>query len=210
MDPITIGLIMTGLQMGGGLLQGADAKRLAKRNVRGVYDGTSDAENLVNLFQQQAQFGIDQNALTFANEANQNAFSGSVQALLQAGGDPNMISALAGKFTDATEGLALANSDRKWSKINALANATNQLAAGKRDEFLYNVDAPYKDTAQLAAAKQSNAYQQTMMGADFLGSGLINQQRFYGQTGGNKNAATGDSSDQFMQQLMMMMGGAMG
>lgn len=168
-------LISGGIKLISGAKQQKEARKLARENARPNYEGTDMYEDLLDFMTNQAQFGLDKNALTFAEEANARALTAGLNTSLQSGGTPNDIGNMYSQFTDSLNQLAIADSDKRYQKVGAIAGTVDRIAGGSRDEFLYNRDAPFKDTAQLAAAKQNAGYQEFMGGLDTIFSSIIDR-----------------------------------
>jgi hypothetical protein len=101
------------------------------------------------------------------NQANQ-GLTYSINNMLQSGADPNTVSDAYANYADLIARTASADSEMRWNKVNAVSNAVDQLARVKQTEFLYNKDAPYKDIAQLASAKQQAGLQEFQNGLGTL------------------------------------------
>lgn len=159
MDFMSLGLgaVSTLINAGVGVAQLVKAKQMARRNPRPTLGNlvVDDYGNLLDMYEQQAQYGIDPSALNFAASKNENALTATLQSMLLAGANPNSVGNAYSNFTDAMGNLAVQESERRWQKITALAPITQQLAEAKLQTFLYDKDAPYKDLAQTAAAKQN-------------------------------------------------------
>jgi len=178
-NPVSLGLntLAGGIQIASGAHQIKQGKELAKRNVRPELGNlvTGDYENLLNLYEQQAQYGIDPGSLNFVAGKNEDALQATLQSMLLAGGSPNAVGNAYRNFTGAMSDLGVMESERRWDKIKTLAPITEQLADAKLQRFLYDKDAPYKDKAQEASLKMNTGYQQLMAGIDTVVGGGIKQ-----------------------------------
>lgn len=167
-NPLTyIGAIVG---MGAGLVNMAKGKQEARRNVRPILDQSGMYEDLLGLYQQQAEYGYDPSTMQFLTEENQNALTGTLQAMLMAGASPNDVAGAYAGYANQAQKVAADSSDRRWQKIAALTSATDRLFQSEQQEFLYNEDAPYKDKAQAAAARQNMGQQQFWGGLSSLTS----------------------------------------
>lgn len=186
---------MSGLKIVSGMQQRKQAKRLAAANVRPEYEGAEAYEQMVDIFTSQAQYGIDPRTRQWAEQANANAMNAGLQTVLQSGGDPNAAAQVYQNYGNALNELAAADSDRRFQKVNALAGIMDKSLGASRDEFLYNKDAPFKDTAQLAAAKQAAGYNEILSGLDSAFSSIINNEsaKIYGDKGGGGAPVTSGS-----------------
>src|SRR4051812_43652229 len=116
-DPLGIAqLAFGGFQMLKGAGQQSDAARLAAENPRPVAHTADMYSDLVTRFAGESQYGIDRNARTFANENINNNFSAGLSAMLMAGGNPNSVSSLYSSATNASNNLAVQDSERRWQK----------------------------------------------------------------------------------------------
>lgn len=217
--PLALPLLLGAAKGAVGIAQMISGNHLAKNNIRPTYHGADIWKHLLTVMQGQAQFGIDQNSLSFADNSNKDALAGSIDALLKAGGDPNSIAGIYDAYTAATQKLTMADSDRRWAKIQSIADVTGQLANAQKDEFLYNEDAKFKDTAQLAAQKQKNGLSMLFGGLDTIGGALGANQtaNLFGDnnTGGQANnsgksgvaSKSPDTSGLTIEDLMKMLNG---
>jgi len=152
----------------GGLLGIGSGNKMAIGNVRPTYKGSQIWNNLLGRFESESQYGLSQSDLQISQEQQQNALAGTMNTLLLAGADPNTLADAYSTMADSFNQLGIEDSRARWQKVQALAGVTEQLANAKKDEFLYNEDAPYKDRAQASAAKQQAGWQSLLQGADSL------------------------------------------
>ena len=192
-------LIAGGVQLASGIVQTTQGKKRAKRNARPELGNevTTDYGNLLDLFEQQATYGVEPSTLNFISGKNEDALQSTLESMLLAGGSPNAVSNAYRGFTTSMSDLGIAETERRWEKIKTLAPITEQLADAKLQKFLYDVDAPYKDEAQAAALQQQMGYQQFMMGLDTLGSTAINVAagETYGETEEERSARIQDQAE---------------
>lgn len=166
--------LVTGLyQFGKGIVEEYKGKQEARRTVRPTLDISKPYDNMLGLFENLAQYGLDANALTFSNNQNQNALTASLNTILQSGGDPNAVNQAFQSYAKSTQDLAIEDSTRRWQKVAALSDATDKLSQAKIQEFLYNEDAPFKDKAQLNAAQIQSGGQNQMAGLDAITANLL-------------------------------------
>lgn len=209
MNPLDLAqLAYGGFQTIQGLFEQNDAERLAETNVRPVAKTANLYDDLVSRFAGESQYGIDRNARSFANENINNNFSAGLSAMLMAGGNANSAVSLYGASTQATQNLAVQDSERRWQKVNALAGIVDKQNEAKIQDWLYNEDAPYKDKARLAAQKQMMGYNQAMTGVDYTMGALTRGAKHYQDAlptkpGGTDNSFTPENtSDLFQGQNM--------
>lgn len=191
-----------GLLAGSGRNQIKQGQELAARNPRPILNESGIYDNLLGMFEQQAQYGLDKNALQFASTANQQSLSETLNTMLTLGGSPNAVSSAYGAYADSNTKLAEADADRRWQKVQAVAGATDRLFDARREEFLYNEDAPYKDTAQISSNLQQTGYQQEMVGKDFMMSSLL---KGFNEPYGSANQQT--PIQQMIEQFKNLFGG---
>lgn len=153
-------------------------KDLAASNKRPIYEDDTDKyyQEMLQLYEKNAQYGLDANSMAFATDQNNRGLTRSLNTMLQGGGNPNQVAGLYDEYATNVSRTAAMDSEMRWNKVNAVAGAIDKLAkeqqALKTTEFLYNEDAPYKDTAQLAAAKQQ-AGEQAFYGSLDTGVGNV-------------------------------------
>lgn len=111
----------------------------------------------------------------FINES-QRGLNSSVSALLQGGGDLNMISSLFDKYDRNAAGLASEDAQAHQKNIQYFMNANKDLAGQKTTQFVVNELQPYenklKELTQRVSADKANEWggAQTIVGSA-LGSG---------------------------------------
>lgn len=184
-----------GLGMISGLVNMGKGRAAARRNVRPVLDQSGLYEDLLSLYEDQAQYGYDASTMQFLTEENQGALTGTLQAMLMAGASPNDVAGAYAGYANQMQKVAADSSDRRWAKIASLTSATDRLFQSQQQEFLYNQDAPYKDKAQAAAAQQNVGQQQFWSGLTSL-------------TGTAQKATTGGNTfaDELTKQLQSLFG----
>jgi hypothetical protein len=196
---VVAALIAGGVQLASGIIQTTQGKKRAKRNARPELGNevTTDYGNLLDLFEQQATYGVEPSTLNFISGKNEDALQSTLESMLLAGGSPNAVSNAYRGFTTSMSDLGVAETERRWEKIKTLAPITEQLADAKLQKFLYDKDAPYKDEAQAAALQQQMGYQQFMQGLDTLASTAINVEagKTFGQTEEERTAAAKQKAD---------------
>lgn len=177
-------------------------------NDRPVLKESGMYNDLVGFFEGQMQYGIDPAALKYATEKNQSGLTASLNTVLQSGGNPNQVNDLYSKFTDSINNLSLADSDRRWQKVNAFSGASDKLFEAKREEFLYNQDAPYKDRAQALTAKANADFMQSMINSDNTTASLMKMLNSNYAAPGAPAAAgvtAGSGQETAIQQFMKML-----
>ena len=143
-----------------GLANLISGKKAAKNNIRPVLKQSGMYEDMLSMYEDQAQYGYDASTMNFLTEENQNALTGTLQTMLMAGASPNDVAGAYAGYSNQMQKAAADSSDKRWAKIAALSSAADKLFESKQQEFLYNEDGPYKDAAQAAAAKQNVGQQQ--------------------------------------------------
>lgn len=145
-----------------GTWQYLNAVKQAKNNVRPEYNIDPAFQNQIDLLT--ANYGLPQSALaSFYNQAGQGATQG-INAILSAGGNPNMIAGLINQQNRNFQDVLVKDALAKKADLTGIINAQLQLAGEKDKAFQINKFAPYADSAQ-AIAQQKNAGLQNITGA---------------------------------------------
>jgi hypothetical protein len=154
MDPIT--LLMLGLGLGQtvyGFIQNGKGKQDARRNIRDPYQIPDETYQNVGMMQQLAQEGMPENELNFVHQNALRGLSASLSAGLQVGGDANTVGDYYQNYLDKLTEIGVRSAGMRFSNINNLANAREDLVNQRQIQFGYD-DAKKRDEAQLATIEQ--------------------------------------------------------
>lgn len=166
-----IGLGLAAAQTVTGLVNKGKAKREAKEleRARPKYSvDTGYGENL-SLAESNLQ-GLSDSAELAYNQLQDKQFSSSLDAILKSGGTATNVADVYGQGEEGRLRLATLNDQLRVNQINQLMKARESMAEQKDKEFMYNVDAPWKDKAAANAEARRGADQQIWSGLQSLGS----------------------------------------
>lgn len=135
------------------------------------------------LAQRTAQQGFGQQATNYYTEQVNKGLGAGINAILQGGGDLNMINSLVGGATDAYKQWAIADAQQKLANQQTLYNNNLNLAADQRAAWNYNINEPFQQ-------KYARAVQQTNAGMQNFNTGLNN----YFLAGSNAPSAGNNNS----------------
>lgn len=134
-----------------GISQQNKAKKLAASNIRPTYDITQYQKQNQSISEDLATRGLSESTKQYYQTNAERGFSSGIDAILKGGGDPNAVSSLYGKYTDAQMRLAVLDDERRISNLNNLLNQ-NRVMSGEADkQWQVNEYGPYADRAQEAA-----------------------------------------------------------
>lgn len=176
MDPM---LISAAAQAGAGVVQGvtgiiqtAQAKKMAKNNKRPTYKIQQENFNNQELIESRAGQGLSDAALQVLQQNNQRGLSASLDAVLAGGGSVNNVGDLYGNFSDGVSKMALIDEEMRTRNIQNLIAQNQSMAAEKDKAWQVNVWAPYADKAQAAAVLQKQGSDNIWKGVNsVLGAG---------------------------------------
>jgi hypothetical protein len=129
-----------------------------------------------NISEAQAGDGLGAATKDYYTNESGRGLNSSVSALLQGGGDMNMISSLFDKYNRSTAGLAAEDAQAHQKNIQYFQQSNRDLAGQKTTQFVVNELQPYenklKELTQRVAADKANEWggAQTIVGSA-LGSG---------------------------------------
>lgn len=166
MLPFLIPLALGAIQSGVGLYQQLHAASQANKNQRPEYDIPMEYYKDLNLAQQRASRGLPSQALStyYDNIGQQQA--GSLNALLQMGGDPNQVNQIYGTGVQASQELLAKDAMAKDANINALQDAYLRMGDQKNQEWLINKYQPYADKAEQYSQDKQAGFQNFFGGLD--------------------------------------------
>ena len=175
--PLVAAAIITAIpsliKIGKGIFDTKAGKKMARGNIRPFLDQSGQYEDLLQFYEKQAQYGLDANSMAWQLDQSNRGLTRTMNTMLQAGGNPNTAAGTYGSYADNIARIATVDSEKRWEKVNASANAMRELFGERQTEFLYNKDAPYKDIAQLASAKQQLGTQAAYGGMSELASNML-------------------------------------
>lgn len=167
MDPITIAMMALGAgKTVKGIFDTIQGKRLAANTILPEYEIPQGVYDNVGMFKNAAQYGIDSSSMNFATSRAQQGLTSSIGAALQLGASPNVIASFNDDYLNFLGDLAVQDSQARWGKIGALANANEALAEQEFIKFGIE-DARAKDRLQAATQKSAEGFQNIMGGLDF-------------------------------------------
>jgi hypothetical protein len=156
MDPMTISAIAQGaggiVQGVTGLIQKAQAKKIARNNKRPVYKIQDPVLENQAIAESRAGQGISDASRQELKQESERGLTSSIDAILSGGGSVNNIADLYSNFQGGVSKMALLDEEMRTRNIQNLISQNNTLAAEKDKEWQVNVFAPYADKAQAAAA----------------------------------------------------------
>lgn len=156
-----------------GAAQYAGSRADKKNNVRPDYEIADEHYENVSMYEQLAQSGYGEDALSRMNNQALRGLSTSLATGLQMGMNTNGVSDYYSNYLAQMGDVATKNIQMQFQHINNLAKAREDLSREKFIEFGYDEDAPYKDRAQAAAAGISQGIGSVIGGLDTAGQGLV-------------------------------------
>lgn len=176
MDPMTIMAI--GQAAGGvaqsvqGIVQNAQAKKIARNNKRPVYKIQQETMDNQALAESRASTGLSDAAMQVLKQGNERGLSSSLEAIMAGGGSVNNIGDLYGNYSDGVSKMALIDEEMRRRNIDNLVTQNMRLGAEKDKAWQVNVFAPYADKAQAAAALKAQGSQNLWKGINtVIGAG---------------------------------------
>lgn len=176
MDPIT--LMMIGLGLGQtvyGFVQNAKGKQAARRNIRDPYSIPDEAYQNLGMWEQLGQEGMPQNELDFIHQNATRGLSASLSAGLQVGADANSVNDYYQSYLDKLGDIGVRSASMRFSNLNNLANAREQIINQKQIQFGYE-DAKKRDEAQLATMEQQQGMQNIFGGINTAATSVVQGQ----------------------------------
>lgn len=116
--------------------------------------------------------GLDAKSKQAYEDLNNGQFSNSIDSILKSGGGANSISELYGNNQEGRMKLASLNTDLRLKQIQNVIDASKPVEARDKEQFAYNIDAPWKDAAQANAAARQGAQSEIWNGIDTVGGAL--------------------------------------
>jgi len=158
----------------GGVAAGVGAIGKVAYGAHQVHKGNKDLKALeanrpkyqVNpILANNANFGFGQQATNYYTESVNRGLGSGINAILQGGGDINMINSLVGGATNAYKQYAIADAQQKLQNQGALVN-------DQRAAWDYNSNIPFQQK-YYRSVQQTNAGAQNVAGGfqDFIGAG---------------------------------------
>ncbi len=176
MDPMTmmaIGQAAGGVAQGvQGLIQNAQAKKIARNNPRPKYKIQQEVLDNQAIAESRGSTGLSDAALQVLKQGNERGLSSSIEAVLDAGGSANNIADIYGNYQDGVSKMALIDEEMRRRNIDNLVSQNMRLSNEKDKAWQVNVYAPYADKAQAAAALKAQGSENLWKGVNtVLGAG---------------------------------------
>ena len=158
----------------GGISAGAGAIGKVAYGAHQVHKGNKDLKaleanrpkyNVNPILANNANFGFGQQATNYYTESVNRGLGSGINAILQGGGDINMINSLVGGATNAYKQYAIADAQQKLQNQEALVN-------DQRAAWDYNSNIPFQQK-YYRSVQQTNAGAQNVAGGfqDLIGAG---------------------------------------
>lgn len=129
---------------------------------RPFYKIQKEYEENRNIAASEAQGGLPSATKDFYTSESQRGLGAGVSALLQGGGDMDMVSSLFDKYNRNTAGLASEDAQAHQKNIQYFMGANKDLAGQKTTQFVVNELQPYenklKELTQRVAADKANIW----------------------------------------------------
>lgn len=174
MDPITIGAIIGGAEGAGqlisGIFQKSKAKKIARKNIRPVYDIQQPILDNQALAESRASEGLSDSAKQAYTTNADRGISASIDAILKGGGTVNNIADIYDTYQSGIGKMALVDEEMRAKNIKELITQNNTLAAEKDKQWQVNTFAPYADKAQAAAVLSKQGSDNIWKGINTIGS----------------------------------------
>lgn len=171
------------------------AKKKERANKRPTYNTPSEINDNQSLAAQNAQQGLSDASMQVALDNANQQYSGSIDALLKAGGGLNSVSDLYDTFGNNLKDLVGLDDEMRLKNQQIFMGANEEVAASRDKEFQFNKYAPFADQAQRIAelrAQGNAAFQAGITGASGALSGIAGRER---GDGGDRSNMGMDSMD---------------
>lgn len=167
-----VGAALGAAQTVEGLINAGKTKKIAntlsKTRPQLGRDALAD-ENLALTKSELAQ-GMSAKAEKAYGDIADRDFSASLSAILKGGGNLNSIGDIYGSKEEGRQKLAIMRDNLRMSQISNEINASKAVSERNDQQFLFNVDAPWKDASRANAQAREKAQQQIWGGLSTIGS----------------------------------------
>lgn len=199
-----VGAIIAGalgaVKAGIGIAQDIKGNKIAKQNVRPIYDIPSQFGQNVQLGEANAQSGLSESAINALQQESERGLASTLDAQQYYGGNPNSVSSTVNTYIRGLQATAVEDSRLKDQKLKELYGLNKDLGSQKISQFLFNKYEPYKDNAALADQLKTQGLSNAFSGLDQIGASAIGG--FGGAGGGTGAAAKNDgTNDWYNAQL---------
>jgi hypothetical protein len=178
MSPMLLsGLIQGGggiLQIGQGLIQEAQAKKIARNNPRPTYRRPGEVDTNTDIAESRAGQGMSDSARSAMEQLGDRDLTSSIEAITKNGGNVNNIGDIYGHSISGRQRMSILDDEMRSRNIQNLVTANNEMAGYKDKEWEVNVFAPYADKAQAAAALRKQGNDNIWKGVNTVGSAAGN------------------------------------